>query len=135
MKESLRVLNRKLTGDTCNASCSSSRTLFKKKGRLLYANLLVQGLDLVLNGSARFRCTPNPELDHRSSSAPAPNPGPNFGPVQEGSGSDQSLELNYGNPSNINNQINIVIKWQLTWTRRGPFRKPSSGFLGSPSSP
>ena len=39
-----------------------------------HGGLPVQGSDLVLNGSARFRVTPNP--------------GPDPGPVQEGSGSE-----------------------------------------------
>src|SRR6266851_1967356 len=61
--------------------------------------LPVQGSDPVPNSSARFGATPNPNLNHRSGSAPTPNPGPNLGPVREGSGPDQSSEPNYGNPT------------------------------------
>ncbi len=63
----------------------------------LHADHLVWGSDLVLNGSVRFGPTLDPEPDQRSSSAPTPNPGPNLGPVQEGSGPDQSSEPNRGN--------------------------------------
>jgi len=42
---------------------------------------------------------PDPELDCQSSSASAPNSGPNPGPVWEGSGLDQSSEPNRGNTS------------------------------------
>ena len=64
-------------------------------------NLLVRGLDPVLNGSARFGPTPDPEPDHRSGSALAPNSGPNPGPVREGSGPDQGSEPNCGNTSGV----------------------------------
>ena len=47
----------------------------------LHADLLVQGSDLVLNGSARFGPTLNPGLDQRSGSALALNSGLNPGPV------------------------------------------------------
>jgi len=59
----------------------------------------VRGSDAVLNGSARFGPTPNPDLDFWSGSAPTPNPGPNFGPVRSGSGPDRSSEPNRGNPT------------------------------------
>ena len=49
---------------------------------------VVRGSDPVLNGSARFGPTPDPE----------PDPGPDLSPVREGSGPDQSSELNCGNP-------------------------------------
>ena len=65
----------------------------------LHADHLVWGLDLVLNGSARFGPTLDPELDQWSSSAPTLNPRLKFGPVQEGSGPDQSSELNCSNPN------------------------------------
>jgi len=47
----------------------------------LHANHLVWGSDLVLNSSARFGPTPDPELDQWSGLAPTPNPRPNLGPV------------------------------------------------------
>jgi hypothetical protein len=65
---------------------------------VLHVDLPVRGSDLVLNGSARFGATPNPELDRWSGSAPTPKPQTKLGPVQEGSGPDQSSELNCGNP-------------------------------------
>jgi hypothetical protein len=68
--------------NTCNASHLSliKNTLFKK-ARLLYADLSVWGSDPVLNGSARFGPTLNPEPNYQSGLAPTRNFGPNFSPV------------------------------------------------------
>ena len=46
---------------------------------------------------ARFGPSPNPEPDFGSGSAPMLNFGPDQGPVHQGSGPDQSSELNCGN--------------------------------------
>jgi hypothetical protein len=85
----------------CVAAVVAATAAAAAKGRVVNGagglDLLVRGSDLVLNGSARFGPTPDPEPDRRSGSAPTPDPGPNFGPVRGGSGPDQSSEPNCGN--------------------------------------
>jgi len=95
------------------------------------AYLLVRGSDPVLNGSARFGPTPDPEPDRRSGSAPTPNPGPNFGPVRGGSGPDQGSEPNCGNTSLrvSGSKDNLIKFWDsrigTVLTRRAGTDKPS----------